>query len=35
MKLGIIITSYNDENTLEKAIQSLTSLKKKIKFILR
>jgi len=31
MKLGIIITSYNDENTLEKAIQSLTSLKKKDK----
>ena len=34
MKLGIIITSYNDENTLKKAIQSASSLKKKIKFIL-
>jgi len=29
MKLGIIITSYNDENTLTKSIQSAVSLKKK------
>ena len=34
MKLGIIITSYNDEDTLKKAIESAASLKKKIKFLL-
>ena len=34
MKLGIIITSYNDEDTLKDAIQSAVSLKKKIQFLL-
>ncbi len=29
MKLGVVITSYNDENTLSDAIKSANSLKKK------
>ena len=29
MKFGIIITSYNDEKTLENAIQSVARFKKK------
>ena len=29
MKLGIVIISYNDQGTLEKAIQSAVILKKK------
>lgn len=35
MKLGIIIISYNDEDTLKKAIRSAAILKKKIRFLLR
>jgi glycosyltransferase involved in cell wall biosynthesis len=31
MKLGIVITSYNDEDTLERAIKSAANLKKKNK----
>ena len=34
MKLGIVITSYNDQETLERAIQSAVNFKKKIKFLL-
>ena len=34
MKLGLIIISYNDEDTLKKAIQSAAILKKKIIFLL-
>ena len=29
MKLGIVITSFNDEDTLERAIKSAANLKKK------
>jgi hypothetical protein len=34
MKLGIVIISYNDQGTLEQAIQSAAILKKKIKYLL-
>ena len=34
MKLGIIITSFNDEDTLKDAIKSAVNLKKKIKYLL-
>jgi len=35
MKLGLIITSYNDEDTLKKAIQSAAIFKKKKISLLR
>ena len=34
MKLGVVITSYNDEDTLTEAIKSAFSLKKKVIFLL-
>tara|TARA_B100001559_G_C16458614_1_gene602862 strand:+ start:1444 stop:1551 length:108 start_codon:yes stop_codon:yes gene_type:complete len=34
MKLGIVITSFNNQNTIESAIDSAAKIKKKVKFLL-